>query len=174
LTHRIIYFIKKKPICQHLDAAYGFPPWFSAEEKHHFTNQSISAKLSSVMPIIASAIKRVRQQAKRRSHNLQVKRAIHNDVRAYTDAVAAGDTKVIGETLVAAISEIDRAVKKGTLHRNTAGRRKSQLQKIANSVGAETVAPKKAAAKPKSAAKAKTSAKPKPKTKAKPKTAKAS
>jgi small subunit ribosomal protein S20 len=121
------------------------------------------------MPIIASAIKRVRQQAKRRSHNLQVKRAIHNDVRAFTDAVATGDAKVIGEKLVAAISEIDRAVKKGTLHRNTAGRRKSQLQKIANNVSTEATAPPKASPKPKTAAKAKAATK--PKAKAKPKTA---
>lgn len=118
------------------------------------------------MPIIASAIKRVRQQAKRRSHNLQVKRAIHNDVRAFADAIAAGDAKVISETLIAALSEIDRAVKKGTLHRNTAGRCKSQLQKLANAASAE--APKKPATKAKTTAKpratARAKAKPKPKT----------
>jgi small subunit ribosomal protein S20 len=84
------------------------------------------------MPIIKSAIKRVRQQAKRRSRNLQVKRAIHQDVRAFSDAVEAGDAKLTAETLVAAISEIDRAIKKGTLHRNTAARRKSSLQRQAN------------------------------------------
>jgi small subunit ribosomal protein S20 len=117
------------------------------------------------MPIIKSAIKRVRQQEKRRSHNLQVKRAIHNDVRAFTDAVAAGNAKAAGETLVAAVSEIDRAVKKGTLHRNTAARRKSQLQKLANGVGA--VAAAKPAAKKPAAGKTAAKAKPKPTTKAK-------
>lgn len=84
------------------------------------------------MPIIKSAIKRVRQSAKRRSRNLQVKRAIHRDVRAFSDAIASGKAKDVSETLVEAISEIDRAVKKGTLHRNTAARRKSKLQKQAN------------------------------------------
>ena len=63
------------------------------------------------MPIIKSAIKRVRQSAKRRSRNLQVKRAIHRDVRAFEDAVEAGDTKLTTEKLREAISEIDRAVK---------------------------------------------------------------
>ena len=86
------------------------------------------------MPIIKSAIKRVRQQAKRRSRNLQVKRAIHQDVREFSDAVAAQDSAAVPETLRAAISEIDRAVKKGTIHRNTAARRKSSLQKKANAV----------------------------------------
>lgn len=96
------------------------------------------------MPIIKSAIKRVRQQAKRRSHNLQVKRAIHQDIRALDEAVSSGDAKATTEAVQAAISEIDRAVKKGTLHRNTADRRKSRLQKQANSVTATKEKPVKA------------------------------
>lgn len=79
------------------------------------------------MPIIKSAIKRARQTLKRRSHNLQVKRAIHDDVRALHSAIGAGEAEAIVTAFKAAQSEIDRAVKKGTLHRNTAARRKSQL-----------------------------------------------
>jgi len=86
------------------------------------------------MPIIASAVKRVRQQSRRRSHNLQVKRAVHQDVRQFSDALTAGNTKATATALAAAISEIDRAVKKGVLHRNTAGRQKSRLQKQANAI----------------------------------------
>ena len=81
------------------------------------------------MPIIKSAMKRARQATVRRSRNLQVKRAIHNDVRAVMDAATAGDAKVTAEKLREAQSEIDRAVKKGTLHKNTAARRKSRLVK---------------------------------------------
>lgn len=105
------------------------------------------------MPIIKSAIKRVRQSAKRRSRNLQVKRAIHRDVRAFEDAVEAGNTKLTTEKLREAISEIDRAVKKGTLHKKTAARRKSQLTKKANTIvkPVKTKSTKKAA--PKAAAK---------------------
>jgi small subunit ribosomal protein S20 len=77
------------------------------------------------MPIIKQAIKRAKQAITRRSRNLQVKRAIKQDVTALHTAVAEG--KDINEKLAAAYSEIDRAVKKGTLHKNTAGRRKSQL-----------------------------------------------
>lgn len=102
------------------------------------------------MPIIKSAIKRVRQAAKRRSHNLQVKRAIHRDVRLFEDALAAGDAGKTQAALQEAISEIDRAVKKGTLHRNTAARRKSQLTRAANPVILADGPPKKkAATKPK-------------------------
>lgn len=79
------------------------------------------------MPIIKSAIKRARQTTKRRSHNLKVRAAVKQDVRAVMTAVATGDVKATEEALRAAQSEIDRAVKKGTLHKNTAARRKSRL-----------------------------------------------
>lgn len=45
------------------------------------------------------------------------------------DAATAGDAIVTAEKLREAQSEIDRAVKKGTLHKNTAARRKSRLAK---------------------------------------------
>lgn len=79
------------------------------------------------MPIIKSAIKRARQSIKRRSHNLQVKRLVNADIKAVHTAIEAGDSTEIKTSLSAAYSEIDRAVKKGTLHKNTAARRKSQL-----------------------------------------------
>jgi small subunit ribosomal protein S20 len=101
------------------------------------------------MPIIKSAIKRARQQETRRSRNLQIKRAVHQDTRTVLDALAVGDTAAITASLREAQSEIDRAVKKGALHKNTAARRKSRLvRQVAAVLKAE---PKpKAAAKPKS------------------------
>ena len=90
------------------------------------------------MPIIKQAIKRAKQALVRRSHNLQVKRAVKQDITALHDALAAGDTKEIQEKLGAAYSEIDRAVKKHTLHKNTAARRKSQLaHAVAKASGVE-------------------------------------
>lgn len=77
------------------------------------------------MPIIKSAIKRAKQSLVRRSRNLQVKRAVKGDVAALHTAIAEGGD--IQAKLAAAYSEIDRAVKKGTLHKNTAARKKSQL-----------------------------------------------
>jgi small subunit ribosomal protein S20 len=79
------------------------------------------------MPIIKSAIKRARQSLVRRSRNLQTKRAVKADILAVHTAVTDGDTAQVQEKLAAAYSEIDRAVKKHTLHKNTAARRKSQL-----------------------------------------------
>lgn len=90
------------------------------------------------MPIIKSAIKRAKQALVRRSRNLQVKRAVKQDITALHTALTAGDAKLIETSLSAAYSEIDRAVKKHTIHRNTASRRKSQLaHAVAKSSGAE-------------------------------------
>lgn len=92
------------------------------------------------MPIIKSAIKRAKQSAARRSRNLQVKRAVKQDVTALQAALTAGNAGEIQEKLAAAYSEIDRAVKKHTLHKNTAARRKSQLaHAVAKAAGAEAV-----------------------------------
>ena len=124
--------------------AYAYYPSF-------FTASDFSGIVSFVMPIIKSAIKRVRQQIKRRSRNLQVKRAIHEDTKTLEGAVTKSDTKATAEALQAVISQIDRAVKKGTLHKNTAARRKSQLTKAAFAVTGP--APKGTASKKKAPAK---------------------
>jgi len=96
------------------------------------------------MPIIKSAIKRAKQALVRRSRNLQVKRAVKQDTQALQAAITAGDAAAMTEQLSAAYSEIDRAVKKGALHKNTAARRKSRLsaQVALATGGAKTEEPK--------------------------------
>jgi small subunit ribosomal protein S20 len=92
------------------------------------------------MPIIKSAIKRARQAIVRRSRNLQVKRVVKQDIAALHTALTNGDAEQIKTTLSEAYSEIDRAVKKGTLHKNTAARRKSTLaHAVAKASGAEAI-----------------------------------
>jgi small subunit ribosomal protein S20 len=107
-------------------------------------------------------MKRARQAEVRRSRNLKVKRAIHNETRAVLDAATAGDAKLTAEKLREAQSEIDRAIKKGTLHKNTAARRKSRLVKASvrslEAAGAEK--PKKVVKKTAAAKKATTTKKP--------------
>ena len=93
------------------------------------------------MPIIKSAIKRAKQSLVRRSRNLHVKREVKRDITALQTAVASGDAKEIQAKLSEAYSEIDRAVKKHTIHRNTAARRKSALaHEVARAAGSEAVA----------------------------------
>jgi small subunit ribosomal protein S20 len=75
-----------------------------------------------------SAIKRIRQSERRRVHN----RAIITRTRTYLKkartALASNQPAPQTEaTLKEAMSALDRAVTKGTLHRNNAARRKSRL-----------------------------------------------
>lgn len=117
------------------------------------------------MPIIKSAIKRMKQTAHRNERNVGIKR----DIKEATKAFLAKPTS---EGLSAAHSELDTAVKKKLLKKNTVARRKAQLAKVAKEAGVKLTPAKKTAAKaaPKAAAKpaAKTAAKPAAKATAKP------
>lgn len=94
------------------------------------------------MPIIKSAIKRMRQTTKRRARNVTVKRNLKSAVKAF---LAKPDTK----TFSAAQSELDTMVKKNLLPKNTAARRKAQLSRVAKEAGVKpSVAAKSATAKP--------------------------
>lgn len=83
------------------------------------------------MPIIKSAIKRDRQQKKRHERNVKIKTGVKIKQKAARTAIAS-DPKKAQEALVLAISEIDRAVKKGALHKNTGSRRVSRLTQAYN------------------------------------------
>ncbi|MEO7019337.1 MAG: 30S ribosomal protein S20 [Ktedonobacteraceae bacterium] len=87
------------------------------------------------MPNNASAEKRMRQEHKRRSHNRMVKSIVKTNVTKARQAIVTG---VESEAAVrAAVSELDRAAKKGVIHRNNAARRKSRLMKQLNALTAE-------------------------------------
>ena len=111
------------------------------------------------MPIIKSAIKRMKQTAKRRERNVGIKRDIKGAVKAFT-------TKPSAAGLSAAQSEIDTAVKKGLLKKATASRRKAGLAKLAKASGVTFEA--KAAKAPAKAAPAKKAVAAKPATAKKP------
>lgn len=98
------------------------------------------------MPIIKSAIKRAKQTLKRRERNISIKKDIKTAVKAFSAEPSA-------KTLAAAQSEIDTAVKKGLIKKNTAARRKSALSKIAKKAGVTLEAVTKPATAKKTAAK---------------------
>ena len=82
------------------------------------------------MPNNAAAQKRMRQEQKRRLHNRSVKSLVKTQI---TKARQAFDADADAEEAVrAAVSELDRAAKKGVIHRNNAARRKSRLMKQLN------------------------------------------
>ncbi|MDB5167884.1 MAG: rpsT [Candidatus Saccharibacteria bacterium] len=104
------------------------------------------------MPIIKSAIKRMKQTIKRNERNVGIKREIKDATKAFL-------LKPTSEGLSKAHSELDTAVKKKLLKKNTVARRKAQLAKVAKDAGVKLAPAKKAtAAKP--ATKAPAAAKP--------------
>lgn len=113
------------------------------------------------MPIIKSAIKRMKQTAKRRERNVGIKR----DIKLATKALVAKPT---AKALSQAQSELDTAVKKGLLKKATASRRKAGLAKLAKEAGVKlTAATKKTTvAKPAAKTTTKPAAKPAAKTSA--------
>ncbi|MDQ6898873.1 MAG: 30S ribosomal protein S20 [Candidatus Dormibacteraeota bacterium] len=95
------------------------------------------------MANIASSKKDARQSAVRAVRNRAIKSSVKTKVsrfrRAAADGEAAGghDLDSLGLT---ALSALDRAVAKGVLHRNNAGRRKGRLLKRLNALTAEAPA----------------------------------
>ena len=79
-----------------------------------------------------SSKKRARQNEKRRVRNRARKSQVKSAVRRFTDAVAGKDASTAEGALVAAVKKIDQVAAKGTLHKNTASRKKSRLQKRLN------------------------------------------
>jgi small subunit ribosomal protein S20 len=83
------------------------------------------------MPNNAAAEKRMRQEQKRRLHNRSIKSLVRTQITKARNAIAAGDQNS-EEAVRRAVSELDRAAKKGVIHRNNAARRKSRLMKRLN------------------------------------------
>ena len=113
------------------------------------------------MPIIKSAIKRMKQTAVRRERNVETKKDIKAAVKTFL-------AKPTAEGLSAAQSEYDTAVKKGLLKKATASRRKASLAKVAKEAGVKLAPAKKAPAATKPATKAEPAKKPATKAVAKP------
>lgn len=73
------------------------------------------------------AIKRIKQNEKRRMRNRHYRARMRNQINTVREAIAAGDHGVAMEQLRTAQSIITRNVTKGIIHRNQAARRLSRL-----------------------------------------------
>lgn len=97
------------------------------------------------MPIIKSAKKRVKVARKATTRNVKTKRNLKSALKAFS-------AKVSGASHSKAQSALDKAGKKGVLHKNKVARKKKQLAAklkaagVKPSVGAKKAAPKKPAA----------------------------
>ena len=79
------------------------------------------------MPNHKSAEKRVRQSERRRVINRSNRARLRTSIKKLQGALAGGNAKESSSLLPTTISEIDKAVQKGVLHRNAAARQKSRL-----------------------------------------------
>ena len=86
------------------------------------------------MPNNASAAKRMRQEENRRSYNRSIKSKVKTQVTKARQAIASVDidAEAAQANVRAAVSQLDRAAKKGVIHKNNAARRKSRLMKQLN------------------------------------------
>ena len=75
-----------------------------------------------------SALKRAKQNEERKLRN----KAVRTRVRSAVKEVRSASPEAAAEVLLAAQSTIDRAAKKGVLHRKNASRKISRLHKLVN------------------------------------------
>ena len=78
------------------------------------------------MANIKSAEKRIKQTAKRQLRNRGVRSQLKTAVKQYRELEDAKK----GERVSQAYSDIDKARRKGAIHRNTAARRKAQAARV--------------------------------------------
>src|SRR5262245_3198362 len=87
------------------------------------------------MPIIKSAKKRVRVARKAAIRNSKVKRSLRASLKAFAAGNKSDDARKVQ-------SDLDRAVKKGIIHKNKAARKKKQLAAQAKAAGVKPAAKK--------------------------------
>ncbi len=79
------------------------------------------------MPNTESAKKRVRQSVARNARNLWRKRRVKSDTGDFLKAIIAGDAAAAEKEMRKAARTLDKVAATGTLHKNTAARRKSRM-----------------------------------------------
>ena len=89
------------------------------------------------MPNHKSAEKRVRQSERRRTTNRHNRAKLRTSIKKLRTALSGSDKGQTAALLPQTISEIDKAVQKGVLHRNAAARYKSRLTKHVTNLGAK-------------------------------------
>lgn len=76
-----------------------------------------------------SALKRIRQNEKRRRRNRIFRGGARTAVYNAREALQAGKVDEAREATMIAVSALDKAAEKGVIHRNNASRRKGRLMK---------------------------------------------
>ncbi len=81
-----------------------------------------------------SALKRIKQNAKKAEQNKHVRSTLRTFIKRVREAVAAKNNSLAKESLTAAIPVIDSAATKGVIHRSNASRNISRLTRLVNTL----------------------------------------
>jgi small subunit ribosomal protein S20 len=81
-----------------------------------------------------SAIKRIKQNEKKRLRNKHVRSTLRTFIKRVREAVEGKDLSTAREALAAAIPVIDKAAAKGVIHNSNASRNVSRLTKLVNTI----------------------------------------
>jgi small subunit ribosomal protein S20 len=81
-----------------------------------------------------SALKRQRQNEKKRARNVHIRSTLKTVVKRVRLAVEAKDVEKAKTALAEAIPAINKAKSKGVIHGNTASRKVSRLTRLVNSI----------------------------------------
>ena len=76
-----------------------------------------------------SALKRIRQNEKRRIHNRHFRNRARSLVRKGRNALTSGDAEDARAAIRIAVRDLDQAAARGVIHPRNAARRKSRLMK---------------------------------------------
>ncbi len=86
------------------------------------------------MPNIKSAKKRVLVTKTKTLHNQMFKTSMKTTVKKFKAAIEAGNKEVATAAYLDAVKKVDQAVAKGIIHKNNAGRKKSQFTLMLNNL----------------------------------------
>jgi len=84
------------------------------------------------VPNIKSVAKDVKKSRELRLRNIATKSRIKTLVKGTKAAAESSDTEKAGKLLLETVSTVDKAAKRGIIHKNAAARRKSRLMKNVN------------------------------------------
>lgn len=81
-----------------------------------------------------SAKKRIRSSKRRQSYNKPIRSRVKTYLTKAEEVISSGNMEVAIEVVRQAISTLDKAAKRGIIHRNKAARYKSRLMKKLNAL----------------------------------------
>ena len=86
------------------------------------------------MPNIKSSVRSVKTDAERHAKNFAVRSTVKTVTRKTLEAINGKQADEAKTLLTTAVSTIDKAAKKGVIHKNAAARKKSRLMKKLNAM----------------------------------------